>query len=212
MGHERDYSEEVAGVVDEEVKRLIETAHDEAWEILVENRDVLDNLVLALLERETLDKAAVAEIFAGSPQAPGRARPGPARPRARPAARARCSPPRSSAAAANGHPVSSERVTRWGCPTRWTSRTPRCRSAEAGRRTDPASMADAGDAARRRQPARASRRRGAFDGPRAEAAVRELLIAIGEDPDREGLRETPARVARAYREIFAGLYQDPRTC
>ena len=45
MGHQRDYSEEVAGVVDEEVRRLIETAHDEAWEILVENRDVLDDLV-----------------------------------------------------------------------------------------------------------------------------------------------------------------------
>src|SRR5690349_11267691 len=47
------------------------------------------------------------------------------------------------------------------------------------------------------------------DLPRAEAAVRELLIAIGEDPDREGLRDTPARVARAYAEIFAGLYADP---
>ena len=46
MGHQRDYSEEVAALVDEEVKKLIETAHNEAWEILVENRDVLDNLVL----------------------------------------------------------------------------------------------------------------------------------------------------------------------
>lgn len=50
-----------------------------------------------------------------------------------------------------------------------------------------------------------------FDQPRAEAAVRELLIAVGEDPDRQGLRDTPARVARAYREIFAGLYTDPAT-
>jgi GTP cyclohydrolase I len=48
-----------------------------------------------------------------------------------------------------------------------------------------------------------------MDYARAEAAVRELLIAIGEDPDREGLRETPARVARAYAEIFQGLYADP---
>jgi cell division protease FtsH len=63
MGHQRDYSEEVAGLVDEEVKKLIETAHNEAWEILVENRDVLDNLVLALLEKETLGKEALAEIF-----------------------------------------------------------------------------------------------------------------------------------------------------
>ncbi len=49
----------------------------------------------------------------------------------------------------------------------------------------------------------------AFDQARAEAAVRELLIAVGEDPDRNGLRDTPARVARAYKEIFAGLYTDP---
>jgi GTP cyclohydrolase IA len=49
----------------------------------------------------------------------------------------------------------------------------------------------------------------AFDQQRAEAAVRELLAACGEDPDRDGLRETPARVARAYQEIFAGLYADP---
>jgi cell division protease FtsH len=64
MGHQRDYSEEVAGLVDEEVKKLIETAHNEAWEILVENRDVLDNLVLNLLEKETLNKEQIAEIFA----------------------------------------------------------------------------------------------------------------------------------------------------
>jgi GTP cyclohydrolase I len=48
-----------------------------------------------------------------------------------------------------------------------------------------------------------------FDRERAEAAVRELLIAVGEDPDREGLLETPARVARAYEEVFAGLHTDP---
>jgi GTP cyclohydrolase I len=48
-----------------------------------------------------------------------------------------------------------------------------------------------------------------FDSERAEAAIRELLIAIGEDPDREGLLNTPARVARAYRESFEGLQQDP---
>ena len=49
-----------------------------------------------------------------------------------------------------------------------------------------------------------------YDYARAERAVRELLLAVGEDPDREGLRETPARVARAYAETFAGLYQEPR--
>ena len=48
-----------------------------------------------------------------------------------------------------------------------------------------------------------------YDAARVEAAVRELLVAVGEDPDREGLRDTPARVARAYAETFAGLRQDP---
>src|SRR5919107_1429391 len=47
------------------------------------------------------------------------------------------------------------------------------------------------------------------DQERAAAAVRELLVAVGEDPDRPGLRDTPARVARAYAETFAGLWQDP---
>ncbi|CAM5739194.1 GTP cyclohydrolase I FolE [Mycolicibacterium aubagnense] len=50
-----------------------------------------------------------------------------------------------------------------------------------------------------------------FDHDRAEAAVRELLLAVGEDPDRDGLRDTPGRVARAFQEIFAGLYTDPDT-
>jgi GTP cyclohydrolase I len=50
---------------------------------------------------------------------------------------------------------------------------------------------------------------GFVDRDRAEAAVRELLIAIGEDPEREGLQGTPARVARAYEEVFAGLHVDP---
>lgn len=49
----------------------------------------------------------------------------------------------------------------------------------------------------------------AYDEARAETAVRELLLAVGEDPDREGLKDTPARVARAYKEIFAGLRQEP---
>ncbi len=59
-------------------------------------------------------------------------------------------------------------------------------------------------------PANGARRTApAVDGPRLEAAVRELLAAIGEDPHREGLRETPARVARMYAEIFSGLQEEP---
>jgi cell division protease FtsH len=65
MGHQRDYSEDVAGLVDVEVRRFIEAAHDEAWEILVEHRAVLDKLVLELLERETLSQDELAAIFAG---------------------------------------------------------------------------------------------------------------------------------------------------
>jgi len=63
MGHTRDYSEEIASSIDEEVRRLIESAHDEAWEILVQYRDVLDNLVLQLMEKETLSRKAVLEVF-----------------------------------------------------------------------------------------------------------------------------------------------------
>lgn len=48
-----------------------------------------------------------------------------------------------------------------------------------------------------------------FDQPKIEKAVRMILEAIGEDPEREGLRETPARVARMYKEIFCGLWEDP---
>jgi cell division protease FtsH len=65
MGHERDYSEQVAAVVDDEVRTLVEAAHLEAFQILSSNRDILDALVLALLDKETLDKAELAEIFAG---------------------------------------------------------------------------------------------------------------------------------------------------
>lgn len=50
----------------------------------------------------------------------------------------------------------------------------------------------------------------AVDHGRIERAVREILLAVGEDPDREGLRETPARVARMYAELFGGLHEDPR--
>src|SRR6202012_2387887 len=62
--HGRDYSEEIASAIDEEIKRMIESAHDEAWDVLVEYRDVLDNLVLQLLDHETLNRKQVLEVFA----------------------------------------------------------------------------------------------------------------------------------------------------
>ena len=58
MGHKRDYSEQMAEVIDGEVRTFLETAHQEAYEILSENRDVLDRLVVELLDRETLDAGA----------------------------------------------------------------------------------------------------------------------------------------------------------
>src|SRR5918993_1799280 len=63
FGHERDYSEEIAAIIDEEVSKLISNAHQEAFDILTENRDVLDDLVRALFERETLDREEVATVF-----------------------------------------------------------------------------------------------------------------------------------------------------
>ena len=62
-GHERNYSDQIAYIVDEEVRRLIDGAHDEAYAILTENRDVLDELALELLERETLNQAEIAQVF-----------------------------------------------------------------------------------------------------------------------------------------------------
>jgi len=64
MGHERDYSEKVAAEIDGEMRALIEIAHDEAWEILVEYRDVLDNIVEELMEKETISQADMARICA----------------------------------------------------------------------------------------------------------------------------------------------------
>jgi GTP cyclohydrolase I len=70
--------------------------------------------------------------------------------------------------------------------------------------------ADLGSLAAEEDDAAASRSPGAVDEPRIARAVREILAAVGEDPDREGLVETPARVARMYAELFSGLREDPR--
>jgi cell division protease FtsH len=72
MSHTRDYSEEIASTIDEEVRRLIESAHDEAWEILVQYREVLDDLVLNLIDKETLSREEVLQIFAPIKTRPSR--------------------------------------------------------------------------------------------------------------------------------------------
>ncbi|AJM78226.1 ATP-dependent zinc metalloprotease FtsH [Rathayibacter toxicus] len=63
VGHQRDYSEQIAEKVDAETRQLIEHAHDEAWQVINANRDILDRLAAALLEKETLDHDQLAEIF-----------------------------------------------------------------------------------------------------------------------------------------------------
>jgi cell division protease FtsH len=72
-GHQRDYSESVAAIVDQEVKSLIESAHLEAYEILENNRDVLDGLVKKLMDKETLEKEEILELFAKVTPRPARA-------------------------------------------------------------------------------------------------------------------------------------------
>jgi cell division protease FtsH len=72
MSHTRDYSEEIASTIDEEVRRLIESPHDEAWEILVSYREVLDDLVLQLMDKETLSRNEVLRIFAPIKTRPSR--------------------------------------------------------------------------------------------------------------------------------------------
>ncbi|WP_304529207.1 ATP-dependent zinc metalloprotease FtsH, partial [Blastococcus sp. Marseille-P5729] len=68
MGHQRDYSDEVAALIDSEVRELIETAHDEAWEILTEHRAELDQIVLELMEKETLSADDMNRICADVPK------------------------------------------------------------------------------------------------------------------------------------------------
>jgi cell division protease FtsH len=72
MGGSRDYSERLSEQVDDEVRALIENAHDEAWQVLNENRDILDALALELLEKETLDQNQLKEIFAEVRKLPAR--------------------------------------------------------------------------------------------------------------------------------------------
>ncbi|HSN06419.1 MAG TPA: ATP-dependent zinc metalloprotease FtsH [Candidatus Angelobacter sp.] len=105
-GHMRDYSEDVAAAIDQEVRAFIDAAHHEAFEILVDNRDVLDALVVELLEKETLDKADVARIFEPLNRRPGR----PAwtgSSRRTPSDRGPVQSPQEIAAATNGSPNGS---------------------------------------------------------------------------------------------------------
>ena len=173
MGHQRNYSEDVAAIVDEETKSLLANAHQEAFDILVENRDVLDSLVTALLEKETLDKAQIAEVFVPLRRRP--ARPAwtgsPSREPSDipPVVRAQDAPPTACAAS----PEAAVILTPPGSGGD-VHGDPNVREAPTEMAIDRISQEPRPDIPD-------------FDQARAEAAVRELLIAVGEDPDREGL-------------------------
>ena len=203
--HSRDYSEEIASAIDEEIKRMIEAAHDEAWEVLVEYRDVLDHLVLQLLEHETLSRKQVLEVFAPVQKRPVRGTYtgyGKRLPSDRPPV---MSPKELALAASSGldgipGPANGQ-VLGYGLD----SGSPRAATERMAINGQPAAEVHAtgrgGAASRLGQPQ--------VDQERIERAVREILLALGEDPDRDGLVDTPARVARMYAEQFAGLRQRP---
>src|SRR5918994_382881 len=269
MGNQPDYSLEVAHEIDEEVRALIEAAHTEAWEILNAYRDVLDDLVFELMQKETLTRRDLERIFGRVEKRPritafndfGSRTPSDKPPIKTPAERARergepwppaTEPVREPTPVGSYPGGAGNGVTPPG-PNGSPSPTPpgaypggpggpgfpahaghpaahpggAHRADEPVRAAPPAALPNSGAGPHRPNavphnygappdwrpapappgPARAPPPAGG--PPRAEAAVRELLIAVGEDPNREGLRETPARVARAYAEIFAGLYVDP---
>ena len=74
-GHQRDYSESLAATIDAEIRTMIENAHQEAFDILVANRETLDAMVLVLLEKETINKEEIAEIFSNVIMWPERPKP-----------------------------------------------------------------------------------------------------------------------------------------
>ena len=80
----------------------------------------------------------------------------------------------------------------------------------ANNRSSSSTANDLGSLAGEQDPLPTSHGKNPVDEARIERAVREILSAVGENPDREGLKETPARVARMYAEMFSGLHEDPR--
>ena len=194
MGHQRNYSEEVAAVIDAEVKGLLGTAHQEAFDILERNRDVLDALVLELLDKETLDKAQIARIFEplrlhpARPAWTGLARPQPVGdpagrdppgdPRPRPQRQRHRARTRRRAASSSPRPAPVATPTATPCGGTDNPRRPprRPRPEQADAVTDPISLPDERERARLRpRPRRGRRARAAArdrGGPRARGAAR----------------------------------------
>ena len=183
-------------------------AHDEAWDVLVENRDVLDRLVLELLEKETLERRGARRDVPAGHEAPLRPtwlssetrflsdQP----PVLTPAERAAAN---GGAQVADGNRATADAIDEAargrGDPPEGT-RPPVVEVPESGHGRPRLAL-------RPRSTPSSARDRSTSRAPRLPSA--SCCIAVGEDPDREGLRDTPGRVARAYAEIFAGLRMDP---
>ena len=211
VGHERDYSEQVAGVVDEEVRRLVEAAHFEAYEILAQNRDVLDELVLALFEKETLDRAALADIFAKlRKRGPRPAWTG--SDRRLPSDRPPVLTPKELAAVARGESPNGrqrasvdERARR-----RPTSRSSRCHGRSPARSRSRAPAASRADGDRPDHPGHAVRAdRAVRRGPASSARSASCCSRSVRTPTATACGRPRRRVGRAYREMFGGLHQRP---
>ena len=138
MGHERDYSDAVAAEIDAEVRALIELAHDEAWEILTEYRDVLDDIVLELMEKETISQADMARICARvvkrPPMAPyngfGKRRPSNKPPVLTPAEKKQLEAQKAKAAEGAQPAADGAQATAAATPTASTGTTPSAGAAE----------------------------------------------------------------------------------
>ena len=209
MGHQRDYSEEVARIVDEEVRALIDAAHDEAWRRSSTRTATCSTTSCSSCSRRRRSTPRAGRALRAGRQARRSARPGSRRRRAssRPAAGADAGRDRARRTAPVARTVTCRRRCRPTAARGQDRRGRRGRRAPARRGAPVEQVIEVPDD----RPGR-PQREGldvAIDQARAEAAVRELLLAIGEDPDREGLRRHPGRVARSYAEIFAGLAMTP---
>lgn len=182
-GGSREYSDELARVIDAEVRDLVEAAHQEAWALMMENRHVLDALSAALLEKETILEKELAEIFKDIVKAPKRELwlSSPHRP------------------VSDLPPVPLPEVKK--------------EEARAGEETTVVQPeVDPMDSLKDRRSLMSDLPKlhiGHYDEEAVVDAIKRLLIAVGEDPNRDGLLDTPDRMGRAYKEMFAGLGEDP---
>ena len=205
----RNYSEDVAAIVDEEIKKLLADAHQEAFDILVENRDVLDALVLELLDKETLDKDEVAEVFeplrrrAGASRVDRLAGPGPVERSRRSRSR------RQIRDRVNGNGPLGAEEGEGGVVITPPGAGGDVHGDPGLRRAGPASPAPADGAHDRPdQPTTAARRRSRRSTtPRPRPRSASCWSRSARTPSVRACSDTPARVARAYAELTAGLRQ-----